>query len=209
MKVQQLIETEIQPSVLPNTKWYHCGPEFEQFSTAFLGSGENNHLLGHGIYFINNSVIAQRYAKYVKSGKPVLYEVQLKGASNSDFYCSRNRPPEQQAQALNKIAKLLGYDDYRSVKYSHSAMKHGRGMVGAVFARFGSQKGAQVLIEHGICGQFEDIGYDGLFELAVWDMSMLQVISKEKLPETEAANTKSNPDIDAWWDEMMKSEHPL
>lgn len=207
MKITHLIETEIKPSVLPRTTWYHCGPDFDKFSAAFLGTGENNHLLGHGIYFINVPEIAMRYAKYVKVGKPVLYEVQLQNVVSDDLYCSRNKPSAFQAIELNKLAKMLGYDTYQEVRYRHSIMQYGRGMVGAIFERFGSQKGAQILIEHGIHGQFEDVG-DGVFELAMWDVSLLKIVNKQYLPEPDRPPVQHDPDLDAWWDEMMKGEQP-
>lgn len=209
MKIQCIIENEIQPSKLPfNAMWYHCGPEFDQFSTAFLGGGENNHLLGLGMYFINSPEIAKRYAKYVKRGDAVLYEATF-NAHSEDFYCSRNKPDSFQDRELNKIAKLLGFEHYRDIPYRHSIMKYGRGVPGVVFEKFGAQKGAQILIEHGIHGQFEDVG-DGVFEIAVWDTNIIKIVNKTKLPRdpNRPPDPEPDPELDAWWEEMMNDKKP-
>lgn len=202
MIIAHLLENEIKRSDLPRTLWYHCGPDFDHFSTNFLGTGENNHLLGHGIYLINSPEIAKGYAKYVKTGKPFLYEVELQNVVSEDFYCSRNRPDSFQDRELSKLAKILGLDNYPDVRYRHSIMRYGRGMVGAVFERFGARKGAEILIEHGIHGQFEDVG-DGIFEIAVWDTNLLKIVNKVKLPETEIKVQPIDPDVEQWWDDYL------
>lgn len=178
MKIQHLLCEEFAPR---NT-FYHVGPDFEKFSLEGFGRGENNHLLGHGMYFINNAYIAKRYAKY--SSKPVLYTVTL-NADPEQFYNNRLKPTEQQAARYNLIANELGYKTYGEVPYNHSAMKYGRGLPGAVFEKLGTQKGCDLLVKHGVVGQAEDMGYDNVFEVAVYDLQIIQIRNKEQLAPTE------------------------
>lgn len=176
MRIQRLLETEFTPSSLPSESFYHVGPDFDQFSTDFLGKGENNHLLGFGCYFINNTNVAKGYAKYV-ARDPVMYEVKLNAPSDR-FYCGRNKPTDEQAARYDKIAQALGYENRRAVPYNHSIMKFGRGLPGAVFSRLGAQRGLELLINNGVVGQFEDIGVDNLFEVAVYDTSIINILNK-------------------------------
>lgn len=203
MKIKDILKEDIN---LNGIEWYHCGPDFDNFSTEFLGSGEGNHLLGYGVYFINQINIAKGYAKHVMSGKPFLYTVKL-NATSDQIYNNMLRPSEKMSHGMNAIAKQLGYEDYTKVPYRHSAMKYGRGLPGVVFSQLGPKQGAQLLIQNGILGQYEDVG-NGVYEIAVWDLSIIKLVDKEKLPEDESkVNQVSDPELDAWWDEMMKDDN--
>lgn len=206
MKIQTIIETEIQPSIFPhNELFYHCGPNFDQFSTDFLGRGENNHILGHGIYFINSEHTALGYAKYLAGGVvPVLYQVKING-NNDTLYCSRNRPSDKQQVSLDNIAKALGYETSQDVPYRHSTMQYGRGLPGAVFAKLGTKAGLKLLIENGIHGQFEDVG-NGLFEVAVYDTRIVQIMNKVEKPELAKEAPAPDPELDKWFDDLMNGK---
>lgn len=199
MKIQQLLSESFEP----REQFFHVGPDFEKFTMQGFGRGENNHLLGQGIYFINNTVIAKRYAKY--STEPVLYTVTL-NATPEQFYNSRLKPTPDQADRYNLIANEIGYKTYNDIPYKHSAMKYGRGIPGAVFEKLGVMKGNELLAKHGVVGQVEDLGYDDCYEVAVYDLSIIQIQSKEKLPSNKPDNP--NPEVDAWWDEMMNKKDP-
>lgn len=199
MKIQQLLSEGFEP----REPFFHVGPDFEKFTMQGFGRGENNHLLGQGIYFINNAFIAKRYAKY--STDPVLYTVTL-NASPEQFYNSRLKPTDGQADRYNLIANEIGYKDYDAIPYKHSAMKYGRGIPGAVFEKLGVAKGNELLAKHGVVGQVEDLGYDNCYEVAVYDLSIIQIQSKEKLPSNKP--DKPNPEVDTWWDEMMDKKDP-
>ncbi len=156
--------------------YYHCGPKFEKFSLAFMGMGENNHLLGYGIYFINNTHIAKGYAKYVgENAEPTLYEVTLR-ANPEDFYCNARKATDAQVERYNKLANELGYQNWNDVPFRHSIMRYGRGLPGVVFEKYGPHKGCEVLRNHGILGQFEEVD-SGIFEIAVYDTSIIQIDS--------------------------------
>lgn len=178
MKIQHLLCEDFAP----RDTFYHVGPNFEKFSLDGFGRGENNHILGHGMYFINNAYIAKRYAKY--SSDPVLYTVTL-NADAEDFYNNRVKPTESQDRRYNMIASELGYKTYQDVPYNHSAMKYGKGLPGAVFEKFGTQKGCELLVKYGVVGQVEDIGYDGIFEVAVYDLRIILIRKKDPLPPAE------------------------
>ena len=170
MKITQLLTEQSEFVLGP---YYHCGPKFEKFDLAFMGRGENNHLLGHGIYFINNTYIAKGYAKYVQTGDAVLYEVNLR-ATPEDFYCNARKATESQVERYNQLAKELGYATWNDVPFRHSVMKYGRGLPGVVFERFGPHRGCEILRNHSILGQFEEVD-DGVFEVAVYDTSIIQI----------------------------------
>lgn len=194
MKLQQLFET-----FNPSAEYYHAGPDFDKFSMIGFGAGENNHLLGHGPYFINSVPIAKGYAKY--STDPVLYTVKFNAPAGA-FYNNRNLPTPQQEVAYNKIAKELGFPDFRSVKSNHSIMKYGRGLPGAIFAKLGTQAGQKFLTECGVLGQIEEVD-TGVFEVAVYDLSIIQIVNKEALVGLGRQPAEPNPELDDWWDSMM------
>lgn len=173
MKLRELLVENFAP----NQPYYHVGPDFEQFSMAGFGRGENNHLLGHGIYFINSQHIAKGYAKY--SSEPVLYTVHF-NAGADQFYNNRVKPTDAQMERYNAIANEMGYAKLADVPYNHSLMKYGRGLAGAVFEKLGTQQGGQLLAKHGVVGQIEEVD-SGIFEVAVYDMSIIQIDSKEPL----------------------------
>lgn len=199
MKIQHLLCEDFAPRDV----FYHVGPDFEKFSLDGFGRGENNHLLGHGMYFINNAHIAKRYAKY--SAEPVLYTVTL-NADPDQFYNSRLKPTSEQADRYNQIANELGYKTYNDIPYKHSAMKYGRGIPGAVFEKLGTVKGCALLVKYGVVGQVEDLGYDDVFEVAVYDLDIIQIRKKDKLPSNKPDNP--DPDVDAWWNDMMDNKKP-
>lgn len=202
MKIQTLLSEGFEP----RDQFFHVGPNFDKFTMQGFGRGENNHLLGQGIYFINNAHIAKRYAKY--SLEPVLYTVTL-NANPEQFYNSRLKPTPDQATRYNSIANEIGYKTYDDIPYNHSAMKYGRGIPGAVFEKLGMVKGNELLTEHGVVGQVEDLGYDNCYEVAVYDLSIIQIQNKEKLPTEKKPDVPPNPDLDAWWEEFMRTgENP-
>lgn len=156
--------------------FFHAGADFNKFSLSAIGQGEGNHILGKGIYFINNEKIALKYTKYAKSSKQSIYQVKL-NADSENFYNSMKKPSFYQDMDYNEIAKELGYETHRDVKYNHSIMKDGRGLVGAVFARFGAVNGAKLLNKHGVYGQYEIIE-PGLVEVAVWNTDIIKIVKK-------------------------------
>lgn len=197
MKLSMLLE-----SFSPNGEFYHAGPNFEKFSLEGFGRGENNHLLGHGLYFINSVPIAKGYAKY--STDPFLYTVRFNAPAGA-FYNNRTLPTPEQEVAYNKIATELGFDHYRSVKLNHSNMKYGRGLPGAVFAKMGTQAGGKFLTSCGVVGQIEEVDA-GVYEVAVYDPSIIQIIDKQPLEGLGKPKEEPNPELDAWWEEMMNQK---
>ena len=203
MKIEQLFEQTLCESFNPHDEYYHVGPNFEQFSFVRFGGGENNHLLGHGMYFINNRHIAQGYAKY--SHDPVMYTVKF-NAGPAAFYNNRVAPTPEQQEARDKLANVLGARTTRELKMNHSAMKYGRGLPGAVFEAKGSEEGRKLLVQAGILGQIEEVDA-GVFEVAVYDLSIIQIIKKEELVGMGKPKPEPDPELDAWWEEMMKQDN--
>lgn len=156
--------------------FFHGGADFSKFSMAMIGRGEGNHLLGKGIYFINDEKIALRYTKYAKSSKQSLYQVKL-NADSENFYNSMKKPSYFQEVDYNDIAKELGYETFRDMKYNHSIMRDGRGLVGAVFSRLGAINGAKLLNKNGVYGQYEVIE-PGVIEIAVWNPEIIKIVKK-------------------------------
>lgn len=201
MKIAQLLTESFNPS----DDYYHVGPNVEQLSMAGFGTGENNHLLGHGLYFINSIPIVKGYAKY--SIDPHLYTVKLNAPAEA-FYNNREYPTPKQTVAYNAIAEELGFPDYRSVRTNHSSMKYGRGLPGAIFAKLGTAAGQKFLIQHGVLGQIEEVN-TGIFEVAVYDPSIIKIVGKEQLVGMGKPAPEPNPELDAWWDEFMRTgENP-
>lgn len=200
MKLEQLFEQALTESFNPHDEYYHVGPNFDKFDFVRFGGGENNHLLGHGMYFINSQYTAKGYAKY--SEDPVMYTVKF-NANPLAFYNNRVAATPEQQEAYNKIANALGAKTYRDLKYNHSAMKYGRGLPGAVFEAKGSKAGRELLIQAGVLGQIEEVD-GGVFEVAVYDLSIIQIIKKEELPGMGKPKSEPDPELDAWWEEMMK-----
>lgn len=58
---------------------------------------------------------------------------------------------------------------------------------GAVFERLGAQKGRQQLIDNGVLGQYEDVGYDNVVEVAVYDTSIIHIVNKTPIQLTKTA----------------------
>ena len=197
MKLRSLFE-----SFNPSGEFYHAGPNFEKFSFQGFGMGENNHLLGQGLYFINSAPIATRYAKY--SVEPFLYTVRLNAPAGA-FLNNRNVPTPEQEVSYNKIATELGFENFRSVKMNHSIMKYGRGLPGAIFAKMGTMAGAKFLVSVGVVGQIEEVD-SGIFEVAVYDPSIIQIIDKQPLEGQGKPKAEPDPEMDAWWEEMMNQK---
>jgi hypothetical protein len=103
--------------------------------------------------------------------------VRFPGLRGENVYNYRNKIPVLQRLMLDEIARELGFPDEKSMQYNHSAMRYGKGLPGAVFAKLGTQKGAELLMKYDIFGQYEDVG-NGVVEISVWDTSKIKIITK-------------------------------
>ena len=168
----------IKESLDTNVEFYHTGPDFDSFSHNFLGQGENQHLLGFGIYFINSKFIAEKYKEYV-SDTPTLYTVKLNQLDGT-FYNNRLAPTPAQESLYNLIAAEFGYKDFYDIPLKHSPMKFGRGLPGFVFSQLGITKGRDFLVRHKIYGQYEEVD-SGLYEVAVYNLDCVKILSKSKI----------------------------
>lgn len=183
MNAEELFEGFQQGRQLSQMAFYHGGRVFDKFSLDHVGSGENNHLLGRGIYFINNRLIANNYRKYV--GAPnydtALYEVRLKFTGM--VYESRRKPTPEEIRAWDSIAVELGLNDRFDLQKVQGVniMKHGRGYVGEVAKLAGERKAFDLFQKHGIQGQVEDVG-GGEWEVAVFDPSIIEMVDREIFP---------------------------
>lgn len=179
----------------PSDSYYHCGPDFDKFTMDRFGAGENNHILGHGLYFINSAPIAKRYAKY--SVNPHLYTVTF-NANASAFYNIRVKPSDEQAARYGKIKQEAGIEG-RNTPPNYSIMKHGKGLPGEVFAILGTKAGQALLIKHGVLGQIEEVD-DGVFEVAIYDTSIINITNKEAVDGgAKPAPRMSDEEWDAFW----------
>lgn len=153
------------------TTAYHCGAKITQFSNMFLGSGENNQILGPGVYFGSTPGLAKMYCKY--NQQPYLTTVTLDTTSYYD--------PIKGTPTLNHkfddIAKELNLTSLRDVR-NISTLQHGRGLIGAIVKTLGNKDSLSILIKHGIKGAFEEIE-PNVKEYSVFDLSTVKLISSE------------------------------
>lgn len=149
---------------------YHCGAKITQFSNMFLGSGENNQILGPGIYFGSTPNLAKMYCKY--NQQPYLTTVNL---DTTNYYNPIKGTPLLNHK-FDDIEKELNLTlrDVRNI----SSLKHGRGYIGAIVKTLGNKEALSMLVKHGIKGAFEEIE-PNVKEYSVFDLSTINLISSE------------------------------
>jgi hypothetical protein len=179
MKIKELFESKLSNINLSNMTWFHGGGDFNKFSLDSIGVGENNHLLGRGIYFINNKNIAERYTKYAKTSKSALYEVNLNITGH--IYNYRERMDVETERAFDMIATELGLRNHRDLYDIRgvSNMRDGVGLIGGVFFLCGSTKKAiNMLKKYKIQGCYENVDA-GVYEIAIFDESVIKIVKKD------------------------------
>lgn len=182
MRVKELLN---ESSKLP-TIWYHGGAAFEKFSTRNIGRGENNHILGKGIYFINDKETATRYMKYAPTSSRAVYTVEIR-FSGLVFDSLGGNLTHQHRDALDGAARDLGLND-RSELLNHpnrSNMRDGRGYIGGIFTHSGNTNRAlSILQKNRIQGSYERI-HGNIIELAVFDADVISVKEKDDHSEKQ------------------------
>ena len=151
---------------------YHCGRDIGRsgFSLEFVGSGEGFSALGPGIYFSTSKEIAERYCKYGrdKHDKAYLYRVEIDG---SGLWNNTTGKPAHLREGLELLVASFGLQNpHRGV----DTMRHGPGLVGAVFKHLGPKAGRAALIKAGVTGSIQLL--EGQSEIAVYDLSILSHI---------------------------------
>ncbi len=153
---------------------YHGGSELEgdSFSFEYSKTGEGYSALGPGIYFSDNEILARRYCKYSKD--PIIYTVSI---DSSGLYDPISGEPKKFRQPMQELLEstIKTQDPYRGV----NRLIHGPGSIGAIFKALGPEEGRQVLKNIGITGAIEELP-SGAHEIAIYDLSTIQIISKTK-----------------------------
>lgn len=169
---------------LPSTlKAYHVGSmkPGQQPSLNSIGSGENNHFLGPGMYFSSNPNLAMEYAKYV-SGDAYIHTAEL---DTSGYYDpTYGLPTNLREKLLDLLDQLVakGTVTKRRLQYGPSSpMRFGKGSIGTVIESLGVLEGRAALREIGITGVYEKLP-EGV-ECAVYDLSTIQITNSELVSE--------------------------
>jgi len=178
MKIRELFENE--ESMLRGLTWYHGGGDLTKFDMRFIGSGENNHILGRGIYFINDRAHAEMYTRYAKTAEKYIYEVQLRITGHA--YDAIVKMDDGTRSAFEYIARELGLSSASELYDTpgHSTLKHGRGLIGGLFNIAGDQKAFELLKKYKIQASYEKIE-PGLYEIAVFDPSIIVIKNKIRI----------------------------
>lgn len=160
---------------------YHCGskPPSQNFYDfrKYLRSGEGMGILGPGIYFASNYDVAKRYCRHVK--KPFLYKVEINATDFYDYGFNRNPHVLQRLQAAVKEAGF-NYSDHLE---TGDSLRYGRGWIGYLNKKLGTDRALDLLLKHGVRGQIEWIHW--FWELAVFDPRVIRVISWERGPAAQ------------------------
>ena len=175
MRIKELFENDER--TLSSLTWYHGSGDFNKFDLRFAGSGENNHILGKGIYFINNRREAEHYTKYSKTQDKYVYEVELRITGHA--YDAMVKMDDGTRRAFDNIAMELGLSSSRDLydTKGHSTLKHGRGMVGGVFNLAGDRRAFELFKKYGVQASYEKVDA-GVYEISVFDPSIIRIKNK-------------------------------
>jgi len=132
------------------------------------GTGENNAILGPGIYFTNSPSIANLYKKFGGVGTKTKLDLEklwdpIKGT------------PLKRRREWPKIWKDLGLSEAEVDRLHNraSTLRDGRGGLGALVSHVGPAKARKILVDHGIQGAIESLP-DGDSEIAIFDDELLK-----------------------------------
>lgn len=155
---------------------YHGGGNFDFPDIKFLGSGENNHVLGPGIYFATNPRIAKRYMSY--SSDPRFYQCTI---DMSRIYDPVKGLPEEMRGIGDRMAESLGmaFDDLpRAV-----SLKYGKWPVGPFVQHLGVDKALELFRKFDLNGLYENLPGNNGMEIAVYDTAVVSNFKKIEAPE--------------------------
>lgn len=172
-----------------NVTAFHCGANFNNFSTDYAGTGEGMMVLGPGVYFVTEETYARLYCKrHHPSPEAALYEAEI---NTTNFYCfgsSWNRNPEQSkivSERIDEITKKMGYSDSYKLP-TVSGLTYGKAPIGSIVKFLGKTKALSEFIAHGIQGSLEYLPSDPghkIIELAVYDTSVIRSKKKTIVPK--------------------------
>lgn len=156
---------------------YHGGADFEGgFSLGHQGSGENNLILGPGVYFADNPDIAKRYTKY--AGNPAMYSVEI---NMSNIYDPVRGEPQNMRGIGDKMAQALGFQSVDDMPSAPSTFTYGKWPVGNIVKYLGRGKALAFFREFGLDGLYEILP-DGTREIAVYNPAVIR--NKQKITES-------------------------
>lgn len=155
---------------------YHGGAESEgDFELGHQGKGENNLILGPGIYFADNPDIARRYTKY--AGDPAMYSVEI---NMSNIYDPVHGEPKNMRGLGDKMAQALGFQSVDDMPTSPDSFKHGKWPIGNIVAHLGRDKALALFRKFGLDGVYETLP-DGTREIAVYNPAAIR--NKQRITE--------------------------
>jgi hypothetical protein len=149
---------------------YHGGSRIDKFSFDHLGTGENNHLLGPGVYFATRKNIGKIYTKY--SSDPHLTEVEI---DMSRVYDPIKGLPESMRGLGDQMAQSLGYDTMDDLPFKHTSLKYGRWPIGPIVETIGVKKAHELFRKFRLDGMYEHLDTDSL-EIAIYNMDVVKII---------------------------------
>lgn len=167
---------------------FHCGRALRSpgFELKHIGAGEGYGILGPGIYFSSSREIAMGYCKYAKRDAR-LYEVEF----SMDGFVDVGESSHQWDDLLRIATQEFGAD---LLNRSHSEMKYGRGVIGAIHKRAGAKRLWEILAYAGVTGVIERLP-NGEIEYAVFDPSIIKIIGSENMTRDRKSNPPPASDI--------------
>ena len=161
---------------------YHVGPKFEKFDLSHIGSGENNMILGPGMYFLTSKSSALVYSKY--HSYPYLYTVSIN--SNGLYDPIKGEPLHLRKKMLSlrqHVAKSLGMT-LKEFDFKGMPLTHGNAGIGDFVYHIGAEKTRSFFKRIGVTGIYEHISPDVL-EISVYDLSTVKILSVESVGDEE------------------------
>lgn len=195
-KLKQIIFEEYSRIINENTLpggdiiAYHCGKDIGNgsFSLNFIGSGEGYRRppLGPGIYFATNENIARMYCKYANAAAQgsVFYEVSI---PTSGLY---NQSWGTPTNLMNAVEELFKHElETRNIRQRINMTDRILQLVDIM----GAQAAAAALVKAGVNGAWTKLPAGGE-EIAVFNPSIITIIRKEKIDDSDKEASESISD---------------
>ena len=146
---------------------YHGGGKITSFNLDNLGSGENNMVLGPGIYFATQANIAKRYTKYAQD--PHMYQVEI---NMSRVYDPARGTPTEMRGIGDRMAQSLGFDSVDDMPPA-DGLQYGKWPIGPIVKHLGIPKALQLFRQFDLDGMKENLAAGGL-EIAIYNLQAIR-----------------------------------
>lgn len=143
---------------------YHGGGKISQLNHNSVGQGENNHLLGPGVYFGTDKGVAQGYMQYGR-GSQHLYQCQI---NTSRIYDPVHGMPKEMRGIGDRMAQDIGFKSCDDLPNA-SDMQYGKWPVGQFIQHLGRDKAFALFKKHRLDGMYEQLPDQGL-EIAIYNL---------------------------------------